>query len=344
MATAFDHRAFVALCRDELRLCGVKPGDKVAILRSGESRANYARAFLDAASDCGCSAVEVNLPAQSDGSEPATILTGASLPLSGNTMAVEALSRADLIVDLVFILYTHEIHELKAAGAKIISCVEPVPVLARLFPTREMREECERSAIALSGAHEMHITNKAGMDVTYTLGTYPVLTQYGFTDEPGRWDHWPSGGFLYTSGNDDGVNGTVVVDEGDIVFPFGMYVRSPIEFRFEAGRITGITGGFDAELVKDHIESFADDRAFSASHIGWGLDKRARWSSQATQPGGVGMEARSFYGSVLFSTGPNLEVGGTNDTACHLDIPMRNCTVMLDGTPVVVDGEVVIGR
>ena len=57
----------------------------------------------------------------------------------------------------------------------------------------------------------------------------------------------------------------------------------------------------------------------------------------ATDPGGMWMEARCFAGSVLFSTGPNQELGGTNDTPCHLDIPMRNCTVYLDDEPVVVD-------
>ena len=54
------------------------------------------------------------------------------------------------------------------------------------------------------------------------------------------------------------------------------------------------------------------------------------------------MESRAFYGNTLFSTGPNQELGGTNDTECHIDIPMRNCTMYLDDEPVVVDGEFVI--
>ena len=45
----------------------------------------------------------------------------------------------------------------------------------------------------------------------------------------------------------------------------------------------------------------------------------------------MGMELRSFYGNVMFSTGPNNELGGPNDTASHLDIPMRNCSLFLDG-------------
>jgi len=54
------------------------------------------------------------------------------------------------------------------------------------------------------------------------------------------------------------------------------------------------------------------------------------------------MELRAFSGSVLFSTGPNDIVGGPNHTGCHLDIPMRGCSLFLDDRPVIVDGELVV--
>ena len=47
------------------------------------------------------------------------------------------------------------------------------------------------------------------------------------------------------------------------------------------------------------------------------------------------MEARSFYGNFMFSTGPNLEGGGTRNTPCHLDIPMLGCSLTLDGQPIL---------
>jgi len=60
-----------------------------------------------------------------------------------------------------------------------------------------------------------------------------------------------------------------------------------------------------------------------------------------TYPGGMGMEQRSFLGNVLFSTGPNNELGGTNDTECHLDIPLRGCSLFLDDEPIVLEGKIV---
>ena len=54
------------------------------------------------------------------------------------------------------------------------------------------------------------------------------------------------------------------------------------------------------------------------------------------------MELRAFAGNVLFSTGPNELFGGPNHTQCHLDIPMRNCSLYLDERPIIVDGEIVV--
>jgi len=90
------------------------------------------------------------------------------------------------------------------------------------------------------------------------------------------------------------------------------------------------------------MESFNDERAYGIAHIGWGLDHRARWSALATDTRGMGMEVRSFYGNVLFSTGPNGELGGDNDTPCHVDIPMRNCSLYLDDEPIVINNEIVV--
>ena len=102
-------------------------------------------------------------------------------------------------------------------------------------------------------------------------------TQYGYTDTPGRWDHWPSG-FVFTGGADDSIDGKVVIASGDILLPHKLYVQSPIELTIEQGRIVDIRGGVDADLLRDYMESFDDERAYGISHIGWGLDHRARWS------------------------------------------------------------------
>jgi 2,5-dihydroxypyridine 5,6-dioxygenase len=50
---------------------------------------------------------------------------------------------------------------------------------------------------------------------------------------------------------------------------------------------------------------------------------------------------RSWPGVFLFSTGPDDQGGGKNNTPAHLDLPMFDCTVSLDGRVVIQDGEVI---
>ena len=36
-----------------------------------------------------------------------------------------------------------------------------------------------------------------------------------------------------------------------------------------------------------------------------------------------------------------MELGGTNNTPCHLDIPLKGCTLWLDGELIVEEGNIV---
>lgn len=325
----------------ELRLCRVTAGERVAVLSEGDVRADYARAFLAAAEELGAQAFHVRLPrAGGNVTNEAGIWTVGATGLAGNSAAVEALKQADLVVDLVFLLFSDEQDEIQRSGTRIITCVEPVESLARLFPTEDQRRRCEVAGELLASAGQLRFSNAAGTDVTYRLGALTPMIEYGYVDEPARWDHIPSG-FAFTAAHDDGVDGRVVVAPGDIVFPFKVYVRDPIELTIERGRIVSIAGGVEADLMADYMAGFGDPDAYGISHIGWGLNERARWSSLATDARGLGMESRAFYGNVLFSTGPNNELGGTNHSPCHLDIPMRGCSLWLDGTPILLDGDVV---
>jgi 2,5-dihydroxypyridine 5,6-dioxygenase len=265
-------------------------------------------------------------------------------PLADNRPAIEALKRAGLIVDLMGLLFSQEQNEMTKAGARVLMVLEPIDVLRQMFPTEDQRRRVEIGSRLIEKAKVMRITSDAGTDIRYGLSQYPVLTEYGYTDTPGRWDHWPSG-FLLTQGNDREVDGTVVLMPGDIVNEFRTYVQSPVKLTIKRGVVTEIAGdGLDAAFLRSYIDSFNDDRAYAVSHIGWGLNERAKWhhwQHTRNSAGEIGMNALAFYGNVLFSLGPNTEVGGDNDTACHLDMPMRNCNLSLDGVPIVEKGRIV---
>lgn len=322
----------VGLFADEFALCGLTRDESVAVLTAGGPRDEYAEAFVTAAGEHGAEAFRVDLP-------PSAFRRGtrspANNPLANSPATVEALKQCDLLVDLAYLLWTKEQHEIQSTGTRILTCIASVDAIVRLFPSQARKERVLEAASLLGSAQELHVTNDAGTDVIYQLGEYSVLAQYGFTDQPGRWDNFPSA-LVAAAGNDGSVQGQVVLQPGDILFPFNRYASEPVWFKIENGFVTDVKGGVDALLIRDYLRLFEDDRAYAISHIGWGMNEDARWTALAT---GSTWDARAVLGSVLFSTGPNLELGGTNDTRCHLDFPMRGCSLHLDGRMIIDHGE-----
>ena len=105
--------------------------------------------------------------------------------------------------------------------------------------------------------------------------------------------------------------------------------------------LSSVWEGSDAELLRSNLDAFGDEDAYAVSHVGWGMNHAARWDylplydkSQIN-----GTEARAFAGNFLFSTGANENAG--RFTRAHFDLPLRGCTVTLDGRAVVEGGRLV---
>jgi len=324
-----------------LDLCKVQKHEAVAMLTEDGERQDYATAYLIAAREAGAQGFQVNVAKQSP---PAGTLTKYT-SLTGNHAAVSILKTADLVIDLIGLLWSAEQKEIQEAGTRILMSREPAGIIKRMFPTPDLRRRVEAAEKRLAAARVLRIVSLAGTDVSYKLGSYPIMTQYGYTDQRGRWDNLSAGGFLYTGGDDDGVNGVVVINAGDMIFPFKRYVGAAIRLIIAEGRVTEIVGeNLDSELLRGYMARWNDPRAYAISHIGWGMDDKARWDFLGTDPLAQlssGVDGRSFLGNVLFSTGPNLELGGSNDTGCHLDIPLRGCDLYLDGEIILRGGTVI---
>ena len=327
----------LALFQKELALCKVKKGEKIAVLTEGDMNREYAEAFTKTIGDLGATAIPVHLDAPAGATANDKIGNIGQNQLGQNREAMETLKNADMVIDLMLLLFSWEQIEIQNAGTRVLLVVEPYEILKKLMPTEELRRRVEACTARLSKAQELRFTNPAGTDVTYHLGGRTILEEYGYTDLPGRWDHFP-GGLIATMARQGGVNGRVVMERGDIMYPFKSLLETPIEFTVRDGMIKEIAGDGDAERLREHMAKFNDPRAYAISHIGWGVNENADWSVE--EPG-IGMSGRVYYGSVLFSTGPDTEFGGDNDTPCHLDLPMRNCDLFLDGEPII-EAEVIL--
>ncbi len=327
-----------------LKLSRVDDTQSVAVLKSDYSDPRTVNAAMEAAQRLGAKVYAVELPAFNHPTAMGRDMTAycGDTALTGNLAAQRALEAADLIVDTMMLLHSPEQEQILKTGTRILLAVEPAEVLARMLPNEDDKRRVLAAETLLKQARSMHVRSKAGSDFHAPLGQYPAVTEYGYADEPGRWDHWPSG-FLFTWPNEDSAEGTLVLDVGDIILPFKNYCRERITLEIEKGFITGIHGGFEAEYLRDYLKYFNDPEVYGISHIGWGLQPRAQWTAMGLHDrnDGMCMDARAFYGNFLFSTGPNTEVGGKRKTPCHLDIPLRNCDIYLDDQAVVMAGDVV---
>ncbi|MDO8299425.1 2,5-dihydroxypyridine 5,6-dioxygenase [Lacisediminimonas sp.] len=326
---AVSQAELVDAWRKVLALCKVKPEESVAILTRPGIQLRNLEAAHQAFEELGCQVYQL---------EPQI----RNKPLRENKPAMAALQQTDFILDFIglHLLRTYELGMITEKGARMLYVTEPPEALVRLLPTQADKKAVCDAGVFMKAAKSMRIESDAGTDLTVALGDFPVLLEWGYTDEPGHWDHWPAG-FLATWPNERSANGVVVLDAGDIIFPFKDYVRSPIRLDIREGYIREISGGFDADMLRAFIEEHNDPEAYAVSHLGWGLNPRARWSAlQWLLRQTNGNDGRSFAGNFLFSTGPNTDAGGARDTLCHMDIPMRNCSVYLDGRAMTHKGKV----
>jgi len=259
-----------------LKLSRVDETQSVAVLKSHYSDPRTVNAAMEAAQRLKAKVYAVELPAFNHPTAMGNDMTAycGDTALTGNLAAQRALEAADLVVDTMMLLHSPEQEQILKTGTRILLAVEPPEVLARMLPSEDDKRRVLAAETLLKQARSMHVRSKAGSDFHAPLGQYPAVTEYGYADEPGRWDHWPSG-FLFTWPNEDSAEGTLVLDVGDIILPFKNYCRERITLEIEKGFITGIHGGFEAEYLRDYMRYFNDPEVYGISHIGWGLQPRA---------------------------------------------------------------------
>lgn len=331
----------------EFELCRVCSGEVVAVLTEPDTRPEYAVAALAAARVLGADAFEMSVSGM--GQDAPTEVKGMGMgvpaltkPSRLLTAVKESLLRCDFIVDLIpdLVLHIPVREDLLAGGKRILTVVEAPDLLERLFPSPQIKERALALRRRVVTATRLHLASAAGTDLLYELTPDTGTVQYGFADEPGRWDHWPSA--LVSSYPVDGAaNGTVVIEQGDVLFPFKRYVDTPITCRVEAGYVREIRGGLEARLMRDFLEAWNDPEVFALSHIGFGMHPRAQWTSLEFYERGelFGMDARSYPGGFIFSTGPNRYSGRWVEA--HLDLCLHNVTAVLDDALVLDAGRLV---
>ena len=184
MGTQQDQTRLTELFRKNLELCEVGPGETVAVLSEGDQLGNYREASLAAARDLGADVADVHLPSEGAEDPAVRIANIGQNALSKHPEAMQTCKDADMVLDHMLLLFSHEQIAMQEAGSRILLIVEPVEILERLFPTAEMRARVEAGEQAAEGRGACAHQRRRHRRHIYARDKF-ILTEYGFTTEPG---------------------------------------------------------------------------------------------------------------------------------------------------------------
>jgi len=318
----------------------VTKGETMVLLSDLTSRPEYVQAAFAAADELEVNAYEMRV-------NMIPSWTKVGVDTVGKTKGVmDALKAADIVVALHIPLFTSWLREVMSTGTRFLMIIDSPDDLELLLAPKGLKEAVKHSEARLTATKEVRVVSDAGTDLTYSCGDFPVMSQWGYSDEPGHFDHWGVG-LIHTFPNELTANGTVVMAPGDIVIlPYCRYVHDEVRLEIRDGFIRNVEGGLDAKLMTDWLDdnkaSEDDIDPYAVSHLGWGLNPQALWYNIALNgddPERSHAAARVFPGNFLFSTGPNTQGGGTRNTKGHYDVPMRDCTVVLDNDVIIERGK-----
>jgi 2,5-dihydroxypyridine 5,6-dioxygenase len=322
-------------------LCKVQPGEACAILSETQSRRLNVHLAELALARLGATAFHVVVPSKPQDAPVPVRSTGASNALAGQHAAIEGLKAAGLVVDLTVegLLHARELPEVLSGGARLMMISNEHPeALERLVPEPAMELRVKAAIKRARIAKTMRVVSAAGTDLTVDLREASTAGVWGWCDRPRTVAHWP-GGLVVSFPRAGSVNGTLVLDAGDVNLTFKRYLESPVRLTIEQDYVTSIDGaGTDAELMRRYFAAWGDREAYATSHVGWGMNEAARYEALAMydRRDTNGTEIRAFAGNFLFSTGANEFAG--RFTSGHFDLPMMGTTIELDGVAVIREG------
>ena len=311
-------------CKILLETCAeAKPGEKILILtdddslKIGQTMYQYAKQFFDATMVC-------MKPRITHGD-------------AATECAAAAMREADVIFGATtFSLYNTEARIFACKkGARFVNMSDySMKMLGEgslFIDFAGLKPELDRLASRIVGK-EASITTPAGTKLRSSIEGRHADIGYGRSVRRGE-SSSPPNVECAVGPADDSMEGTLVVD-GSVPLPGVGVIREAIIVQFERGRIVSITGGEQAQKLKETLEGYRDPRVFLAAEIGFGMNPAARLSGRM-------LEDEGMRGTMHIGIGNNLSYGGSNDTPVHIDLIMKSPTCMIDGVCVCRDGQII---
>lgn len=304
---------------------GVKPGEKVLIVTEAEKMSiaqSVAAAVYAAKAD---PVLMIMLPRERDGQEPPETVA-AAMKTSNAFVCVVGKS----------ITHTSAVKDACAAGSRGIMLTQFSEAmmmhggLEADFPAAA--RDCRAIAKKLGGAEKIHLSTEGGTDLTFSAKGRRYNAMYCMV-EAGEFAPVPTVE-ANTSPLEGTANGVIVADASIPYIGIGL-LKEPVICKVESGKITSITGGIQAQMLKDDLEQKQDENVFNIAELGIGLNPNCSFC-------GFMLEDEGVYGSAHIGIGTSITLGGVIKAACHYDLIMHRATVEADGAIILKSGKVMV--
>jgi leucyl aminopeptidase (aminopeptidase T) len=185
-------------------------------------------------------------------------------------------------------------------------------------------EKARRLAERFDKADDFRLTSPAGTELRGSFQGRRGRPLWGVATEPGGYAA-PPDVEVGASPVEGSAEGRVVVD-GSLLFLGPDQLASPVELRFEAGRLVDLSGA-ESWRLSDALVRSEDDRLWNLAEVSIGLNPYSR-------PGGSALELEGIVGGAHIAVGSNVAYGGSNDARSHIDCVLLEATLELDGEQV----------
>lgn len=304
---------------------GIKPGEEVLVITDDDMDRAVVDAFATVVREQGGELVVTTMAARpSAGQEPpaqiASAMRGAGLAIELTTQFIHhSTARQDAQRDGLRYLFIGDIDRamLESPGAVYADFVALAPRI------RRMSDEITRGTT-------MRITSPAGTDISFDLVGRNGRALTGLAANPTEFGAPPclEGGVIPKPG---GSEGRVVVD----AYCVGVgLIEQAVTVDVEDGRAVRISGGPEAERLRELLAGAGNDNAWNVSEVGIGFNDMALLIDNVTS-------AESVYGTAhvaLGSTPADLDIEMIS-AGIHLDMVFHRPTITVDDRVAMRDGE-----
>ena len=250
---------------------------------------------------------------------------------------------AILGTDVVFLpvtlamAHTRAVREAIGAGARVLSMTAFTERMMReggLFTDFRVRQPfCQNLAAMLTDGEHLRVTNPSGTDLSMGLVGVAGNSHACLLDGPG-FSAVPNieANCAPTQGTAEGV----FVCDGSIPYYGVGPIHDPVTFQISEGFVTDISGGDQADFLKNLLARQEDPWVYNLAQFAFGLNPAC------TEFTGEMLNDEGVNGTVHIGIGTSANLGGEVRAKTHFDAVTQVPTVWIDGELVLSDGEILL--